>query len=92
MADALEDSERQGGAPWYPTWPMSYAPRSPTSRGHIEAMQDGLLTPDAANLDAVHQQTLYLNHLVSDLRLLAETEANELSLDMKPTADWRHCE
>ena len=85
MADALEDSERQRRAM---VSDVAHELRTPLAniQGHIEAMQDGLMQPDAENLDTVHQQTLHLNHLISDLRLLAETEARELSLSIEPFA------
>ena len=85
MADALEDSERQRRAM---VSDVAHELRTPLAniQGHIEAMQDGLMQPSPENLDTVHQQTLHLNHLVSDLRLLAETEARELSLSMEPTS------
>ena len=84
MADALEDSERQRRAM---VSDVAHELRTPLAniQGHIEAMQDGLMQPNTENLDTVHQQTLHLNHLISDLRLLAETEARELSLSMEPT-------
>ena len=89
MADAVEDSERQRRSM---VADVAHELRTPLSniQGHIEAMQDGLLQPDAATLDTVHQQTLYLNRLVSDLRLLAETEAQELRLQLEyePIADF----
>ena len=83
MADAVEDSERQRRSM---VADVAHELRTPLSniQGHIEAMQDGLLQPDAATLDTVHQQTLYLNRLVSDLNLLAQTEARELRLQLEP--------
>ena len=85
MADALEDSERQRRAM---VSDVAHELRTPLAniQGHIEAMQDGLMQPNAENLDTVHQQTLHLNRLISDLRLLAETEASELSLSMESTS------
>ena len=85
MADALEDSERQRRAM---VSDVAHELRTPLAniQGHIEAMQDGLMQPNAENLDTVHRQTLHLNDLISDLRLLAETEARELSLSMEPAA------
>ena len=84
MADALEESERQRRNM---VSDVAHELRTPLSniQGHIEAMQDGLLEPDRANLDTVHRQALYLNRLVEDLRLLAATEAQELRLDREPT-------
>lgn len=85
MADALEDSERQRRNM---VSDVAHELRTPLAniQGHIEAMQDGLMQPNAENLDTVHQQTLHLNHLISDLRLLSETESRELSLSMEPTS------
>ena len=83
MADALETSERQRRTM---VSDVAHELRTPLAniQGHIEAMQDGLLQPDAATLDTVHRQALYLNRLVDDLRLLAESEARELRLRMEP--------
>lgn len=57
--------------------------RTPLSitRGHIEAMLDGVfeMTPD--NLALVHEETLLLGRLVDDLRTLSLAEAGQLSLD-----------
>ena len=85
MADALEDSERQRRAM---VSDVAHELRTPLAniQGHIEAMQDGLLQPDAENLGTVHQQTLHLNRLVNDLALLASAESRELSLTMEPTS------
>ena len=84
MADALEVSERQRRTM---VSDVAHELRTPLSniQGHIEAMQDGLLAPDAAALDTVHRQALYLNRLVDDLGLLAATEARELRLQQEPT-------
>ena len=84
MADALEHSERQRRTM---VSDVAHELRTPLSniQGHIEAMQDGLLEPDAAALDTVHRQALYLNRLVDDLRVLAAAEAKELRLQQEPT-------
>ena len=85
MADALEESQRQRRTM---VSDVAHELRTPLSniQGHIEALQDGLLTPDAATLDTVHRQALHLNRLVDDLRLLAETEARELRLESALTS------
>jgi len=85
MADALEESERQRQSL---VSDMAHELRTPLSniQGHIEAMQDGLLEPDADNLETVHLQALHLNRLVDDLRLLAQSEAQELRLDLSPAS------
>ena len=83
MADALEDAQRQRRSL---VSDVAHELRTPLAniQGHIEAMQDGLLQPDAATLDTLHRQALYLSRLVSDLRLLAETESSELQLIRQP--------
>ena len=85
MADALEQSERQRRTM---VADVAHELRTPLSniQGHIEAMQDGLLEPDPAALDTVHRQALQLNRLVDDLRLLAQSEARELRLDLEPAS------
>ena len=85
MADALEASERQRRTL---VADVAHELRTPLAniQGHVEAMQDGLLEPDVTTLETVHQQSLYLNRLVDDLRLLAETEARELRLRLEPEA------
>ena len=85
MADALEESERQRQSL---VSDVAHELRTPLSniQGHIEAMQDGLLEPDADNLETVHLQALHLNRLVDDLRLLAQSEAQELRLDLSPAS------
>lgn len=85
MADALEDSERQRRAM---VSDVAHELRTPLAniQGHIEAMQDGLLEADATALGTIHQQALYLNRLVEDLRLLSATEARELRLELEPAS------
>ena len=85
MANALEDSERQRRTM---VSDVAHELRTPLTniQGYIEAIQDGLMQPNAENLNTVHQQTLYLNHLISDLRLLAEAEARELVLSLEATS------
>ena len=83
MADAVADSERQRRSM---VADVAHELRTPLSniQGHVEAMQDGLLQPDAVTLDTVHRQTLNLNRLVDDLRLLAESESRDLRLAPEP--------
>ena len=85
MADALEGSERQRRSM---VADVAHELRTPLAniQGHIEAMQDGLLPPDSENLDTIHQQTLNLNRLVDDLRLLAESESRDLRLTPEPVS------
>ena len=85
MADALEDSERQRRNM---VADVAHELRTPLTniQGHIEAMQDGLIAPDAESLDTVHRQTLHLNRLVDDLRLLAATESRDFELAREPVS------
>ena len=85
MADALEESERQRQSL---VSNVAHELRTPlfNIQGHIEAMQDGLLDPNADNLETVHLQALHLNRLVDDLRLLAQSEAQGLRLDLGPAS------
>jgi len=56
--------------------------RTPLSvlRGQLEAMLDGVFPISSENLVVAHAQTLHLNRLVEDLRLLALAEAGGLEL------------
>lgn len=56
--------------------------RNPLSviRGNLEAMLDGVYSTDAEHLVPVHEETLLLQRLVEDLRLLSLAEAGQLSL------------
>ena len=55
-------------------------------RGHIEAIQDGLIAPDPAALESVHGEILLLARLVDDLQELALAEAGQLPLHRSPLA------
>ena len=56
--------------------------RTPVSniRGYLEAMRDGLLNADAANLDSMHEEVLLLTRLIEDLQELALAESGQLTL------------
>ncbi len=49
-------------------------------RAEVEAMQDGVTTPDAAGLARLHGEVLLLSRLVDDLRTLTLAEGGALSL------------
>ncbi|MFC4452563.1 ATP-binding protein [Deinococcus sonorensis] len=53
-------------------------------RSEIEAMQDGLVSPDEAGLARLHGEVLLLARLVSDLRTLSLAESGAMSLNMQP--------
>jgi len=62
--------------------------RTPLSniQGYLEAVKDGLLQPNSATIDIIHQQVLHLVRLVEDLRVLALAESGSLRLDYQPVA------
>lgn len=58
--------------------------RSPVTnlRCSLEAIQDGLVPADRANIDMLHEETLFLQRLISDLQELALAEAGRLQLHL----------
>lgn len=50
-------------------------------QGTLEGMQDGVLPLDQEQLAALHAETILLNRLVGDLRLLSLAEAGQLKLE-----------
>jgi len=50
-------------------------------QANLEAMQDGMLPLDAEEISSLHEETLLLGRLVSDLHLLSLTEAGQLKLE-----------
>jgi len=60
--------------------------RTPLSiiQGNVEAMLDGVLPANPEELESIHQETLLLNRLISDLRTLSLAEAGQLTLDKQP--------
>ena len=55
-------------------------------QANAEGMLDGVLPFDTEQVNAIYQETLLLNRLVGDLRLLSLAEAGELPLERQPTA------
>jgi signal transduction histidine kinase len=49
-------------------------------RGYLEAARDGLIEPDRALVDNLHEETMLLYRLVADLQELAQAEAGQLTL------------
>jgi two-component system OmpR family sensor kinase len=54
-------------------------------QGHVEGLQDGVLSPTPQTLDRLHEETLLLTRLVDDLRELSLAEAGELKLERQPS-------
>lgn len=79
MADRLEAQEklrRQMVAD------VAHELRTPLSviRSNLEAMLDGLITPEPRELNEVHEEVLRLIRLTEDLRLLSLADAGQLRL------------
>jgi signal transduction histidine kinase len=53
-------------------------------RGYLEAAKDGLVQPDGALVDNLHEEAILLSRLVSDLQELALAEAGQLRLECRP--------
>jgi signal transduction histidine kinase len=54
-------------------------------QANLEAMLDEVLPLDAQQVAALHDETLLLNRLVADLRLLSQAEAGALKLERHET-------
>lgn len=84
MADALarEDELRRNL-----TADVAHELRTPLSviRGKLEGILDGVYPATPEQLGPVLEQTLLLTQLVEDLRLLAQAEAGQLPLELRPT-------
>ncbi|WP_269500231.1 ATP-binding protein [Castellaniella sp. S9] len=65
---------------------VSHELRTPLAvlRGEIEALQDGLRTPDAATLASLQHEVLRLSALIDDLYDLSLADAGALSYRMQP--------
>ncbi|MFJ8794456.1 sensor histidine kinase [Streptomyces sp. NPDC102462] len=62
--------------------------RSPLTniRGWLEVTRDGLVEPDPALLDALHEEALVLQRVIDDLQDLAAADAGTLRLHREPVA------
>ncbi len=62
--------------------------RTPLSniRGYLEAIRDGVVSPDAATLDSMHEEVQLLTRLIEDLQELALAESGQLTLHIQ------HCD
>ena len=66
------------------TYDVAHELRTPLTslRGQIEALEDGLLEPTAANLRSLREEVALLAGLVADLEQLAAAESGALQLDL----------
>jgi signal transduction histidine kinase len=83
MADAVARSESLRRAL---VADVAHELRTPLTnlRCQIEALQDGLVPPDAATVRSLHEETLLLARLVGDLHDLALADAGQLPLHAAP--------
>lgn len=83
MADALERNE---AIRRILVTDVAHELRTPLTnlRCQIEAIQDGLQPADAATIRSLHEETLLLSRLVTDLQDLAMAEAGRLPLQKGP--------
>jgi len=60
--------------------------RTPLSnvRGYLEAIRDGVISPEAAMIASLHEEVMLLNRLVDDLQDLSLAEAGQLNLVRQP--------
>ncbi len=60
--------------------------RTPLSnvRGYLEAIRDGVVSPDPATIASLHEEVMLLARLVEDLQELALAEAGQLKLVKQP--------
>ena len=81
-----EDMERQERLRRNLVADVAHELRTPISniQGYLEAMRDGVLDVDEANIDSVLAQVSSLTHLVGDLATVAQAEAGALRLDPRP--------
>ncbi|TFH86287.1 HAMP domain-containing protein [Billgrantia azerbaijanica] len=83
LAATLEAS-REARSRWVSD--IAHELRTPLAvlRGEIEAMQDGIRTLDADGLRSLGQEVGQLERLVADLRLLSQSDAGALEVQLAP--------
>lgn len=55
-------------------------------RGHLEAVQDGILEPTPDLVDSLHGEVMLLDGLLAELQELSLAEAGQLRLELQPVA------
>ncbi|MDW5377418.1 ATP-binding protein [Halomonas sp. HP20-15] len=83
LAETLE-ANRRSRQRWVAD--IAHELRTPLAvlRGEIEALQDGIRHADADSLNSLAQEVGQLERLVSDLRLLAQSDAGVLEANLVP--------
>jgi signal transduction histidine kinase len=84
MTDSLERSETQRQRLLVD---VSHELRTPIAviQANLEALLDGVLPLDGEQVATLYDETLLLNRLVDDLRLLSQAEAGQLKLNLQET-------
>ena len=84
MAENLENSMTQRR---HMVADVAHELRTPLTaiQGTLEAVKDGVLPLDSEQVDALYSETMLLNRLVGDLKLLSLADAGQLTLDLHPT-------
>jgi len=84
MAENLDKAETQRR---HMVADVAHELRTPLAaiQGTLEGMQDGILPLDEEQLTALYTETMLLNRLVGDLRLLSLAEAGQLQLERQET-------
>jgi signal transduction histidine kinase len=84
MSSSLEEAEMKRRAM---TADIAHELRTPLAvqRANLEALQDGVYPLTQENLVSILEQNQLLTHLVEDLRTLALSDADELTLFREPT-------
>ena len=83
MSAEIEQSDRQRKRM---TADIAHDLRTPLTviGGYIESMRDGDLEPTPERLAMLYSEITRLNRMVSDLRLLSQSDAGALSLNLQP--------
>jgi signal transduction histidine kinase len=84
MAESLANAETQRR---HLVADVAHELRTPLAaiQGTLEGMQDGILPLDEEQVAALHSETMLLNRLVDDLKLLSLAEAGQLKLERQET-------
>jgi len=84
MVDNLSRSEKLRRTM---TADIAHELRTPVTivQGNLEAILDGIFTPDTETIMPIYEQTLHLGRLIDDLQELALAEAGELRMEEEPT-------
>ena len=84
MAESLASAETQRR---HLVADVAHELRTPLAaiQGTLEGMQDGILPMDEEQISALYSETMLLNRLVGDLKLLSLAEAGQLRLELEET-------